>query len=841
MRYKAVLLTLGIVCLFPGVAHSAHVIDRAIYQTDVKTASGTSVFSFPVTHPTASRACTFNSDGEAVSSNVTDTELGYVSGVTSAIQTQLNGKQATLTLPLGISQGGSGQTTANAALNAFLPSQSSNSGKFLTTNGTNSSWATVTSGGSPGGSGTQIQYRVDASTFGGTAGSSVDNTAQKVTLTGGETSIGGASSFSAVLLMESLPGAPSGSANPVYGPRDNNSGSGTENPSYTGYNANDSVDALVYSYRNDLGGGTLYVSPAGIPLGNVTLVNNPSGIDWSWGSTTNGDGSTPSGYIIVVTDNTTATSYSYDVGVATSYADMNVGGTVSYTAFSGFTSSGQTITYTPYLSDTSPAGGAYYNPGSPYFAVDGQNNGSLFAVSHSITAGGAPGWRIFEDVSNATFDGSGTQSFIEFAQFSGPATTTPNHYGTFADGSALTVDYSLYATDGVVYSPSPANQSTTDPNDGNYYYYRFTFDTPASSVAGKMIDTTHNQGQVYNESPGSHTEYRDAIAPAFSAGTTITPSILSNTPLELKNSSGPTSWAPQLILNSTGTPPDFQIGMQFKNSSILKGSIYATANGDLTITPHTNRSVLFRATAGSTNAPSVYFQDSGGVGKLIIGTDGNIDIGPSGAGNFWLNVPSATTAKTQMRFVQSTSIPSPAIAGGFRYDGEWYGTDSQERRFIRSSTANALTQNSFPIPDSNGHLIDSSLTQAGGIIVANILLEAKQGITMDASKNLDMGNNARITANVGWTYNGISANTTLGPSHHVVNVTANSITVTLPTAVSISGREYIVHNSGSGTVTINTTSSQTIDGAVSGAITFGQYHSRTFISDGANWIITSTL
>lgn len=46
---------------------------------------------------------------------------------------------------LGISNGGSGQTTANAALNAFLPSQASNSGKVLTSDGTNTSWASPSS------------------------------------------------------------------------------------------------------------------------------------------------------------------------------------------------------------------------------------------------------------------------------------------------------------------------------------------------------------------------------------------------------------------------------------------------------------------------------------------------------------------------------------------------------------------------------------------------------------------------------------------------------------------------------------------------------------------------
>ena len=44
---------------------------------------------------------------------------------------------------LSIANGGTGQSTANTALNAFLPSQSSNSGKYLTTDGTNTAWGSV--------------------------------------------------------------------------------------------------------------------------------------------------------------------------------------------------------------------------------------------------------------------------------------------------------------------------------------------------------------------------------------------------------------------------------------------------------------------------------------------------------------------------------------------------------------------------------------------------------------------------------------------------------------------------------------------------------------------------
>lgn len=46
----------------------------------------------------------------------------------------------TLSGTVPIANGGTGQTTANAALNALLPSQSSNTGKVLSTDGTNTSW-----------------------------------------------------------------------------------------------------------------------------------------------------------------------------------------------------------------------------------------------------------------------------------------------------------------------------------------------------------------------------------------------------------------------------------------------------------------------------------------------------------------------------------------------------------------------------------------------------------------------------------------------------------------------------------------------------------------------------
>ena len=86
-------------------------------------------------------------------------------------------------------------------------------------------------------------------------------------------------------------------------------------------------------------------------------------------------------------------------------------------------------------------------------------------------------------------------------------------------------------------------------------------------------------------------------------------------------------------------------------------------------------------------------------------------------------------------------------------------------------------------------------------------------------------------------YTAKTANYTAGATDYVINCTANSFAVTLPTAVGVTGRMYTVKNSASGTtITVNTTSAQTIDGAASVSIST-QYASITVMSTGANWII----
>ena len=60
--------------------------------------------------------------------------------------------------------------------------------------------------------------------------------------------------------------------------------------------------------------------------------------------------------------------------------------------------------------------------------------------------------------------------------------------------------------------------------------------------------------------------------------------------------------------------------------------------------------------------------------------------------------------------------------------------------------------------------------------------------------------------------------------------------MSLPTAVGITGRVYVIKNSGTGTITVDPNGSQTIDGAATVALAT-QYQSIMVMSNGANWIV----
>ncbi len=80
-----------------------------------------------------------------------------------------------------------------------------------------------------------------------------------------------------------------------------------------------------------------------------------------------------------------------------------------------------------------------------------------------------------------------------------------------------------------------------------------------------------------------------------------------------------------------------------------------------------------------------------------------------------------------------------------------------------------------------------------------------------------------------------TANYTATASDHTIDATANSFTVTLPTAVGITGRVYNIHNSGTGTITVDADGTETIEGDLTQEV--NQWENLKIQSTGANWIV----
>lgn len=86
------------------------------------------------------------------------------------------------------------------------------------------------------------------------------------------------------------------------------------------------------------------------------------------------------------------------------------------------------------------------------------------------------------------------------------------------------------------------------------------------------------------------------------------------------------------------------------------------------------------------------------------------------------------------------------------------------------------------------------------------------------------------------TYTATATSLSADATHSVIDVTATGQTITLPTAAGITGREYTIKLTASGSGTVATTSSQTIDGSTTYSLA-SQYKYVTVKSTGANWII----
>ncbi|HLP82630.1 MAG TPA: hypothetical protein VK141_11690, partial [Nitrosomonas sp.] len=223
-------------------------------------------------------------------------------------------------------------------------------------------------------------------------------------------------------------------------------------------------------------------------------------------------------------------------------------------------------------------------------------------------------------------------------------------------------------------------------------------------------------------------------------------------------------------------------------------------------TTNGNRSGIVRTATGSaTNVTGLYLDEGSEQLALVNGTDPYA----SGANGFFVNSSGYYRGDYSFGMPAATSVVKfRNMGGGTDYGIISVSTSSGGTMHLRS--ANVATQLFL---NSNGNVgvgttSPNSTLQVGGSFSTAIGIKA--------------------------------ANYTLTSSDNVILASAASgaVTMTLPTAVGVTGRTYTIKktDSSANAVTIATTSSQTIDG-VSTTNLVSQYQYATLISDGSNWNI----
>ena len=182
----------------------------------------------------------------------------------------------------------------------------------------------------------------------------------------------------------------------------------------------------------------------------------------------------------------------------------------------------------------------------------------------------------------------------------------------------------------------------------------------------------------------------------------------------------------------------------------------------------------------------------------------------------------------------STTIGSSSNGVLFAANGTWMGKSA-----ILNTTPTALVH----IGAGTATASTAPLKFSAGVI----LTTPESGVLETNSSNELFYSNSTTTNSRGYVevnkYRAITALRTLNADDGTIEVTANTFTVTLPTAVGITGRKYYITNSGSGVTTIATTSSQTFVNVATTptTLTLNQYSTVTVQSNGTNWLRLTSL
>lgn len=156
------------------------------------------------------------------------------------------------------------------------------------------------------------------------------------------------------------------------------------------------------------------------------------------------------------------------------------------------------------------------------------------------------------------------------------------------------------------------------------------------------------------------------------------------------------------------------------------------------------------------------------------------------------------------------------------------------------SGAAANTASIFEIQNIGGASTTFSISGDGKVIIGSnalvsggdILPGKIEFLTDDLYHTGTTGTKRKVIRD--YAYLAIVGALTLTGEHEFIDCTTGTFAVTLPTAVGYN-KQYTIYNSGTGVITLNTTSAQTISGVASGVLSLVQHDTLMVRSNGTNW------
>lgn len=292
---------------------------------------------------------------------------------------------------------------------------------------------------------------------------------------------------------------------------------------------------------------------------------------------------------------------------------------------------------------------------------------------------------------------------------------------------------------------------------------------------------------------------------------------------------------------TTGITGTHSLDFAFNGSQIFASNISLTSAGE---TSFNNCEIGLSTNTLSINTSTVYFNNcnfSETVGSYTVtgnkpflvncyrGANQMITPAVNTSASFVLN--NGAIAKRICNFYDNDALVLAVADGGHLTFSDGVNvvlSSSTGTKFGTATTQKLAFYNSTP-------KVQPTATTELGTALSNLGLRASGSaypITTSGAVSLTGGQKRGYLAK--------TASYTITTSDYLIDCTANTFTVTLPTAVSESGQIYEVVNSGAGTITLATTSSQTFAN-VSGtpttltiAASLGK--SVKVMSNGANWI-----